>query len=192
MGNFYLDIETTGLDPEQDKIITIQFQELDRYTGEAIGELIILKEWESSEKFILEQFIQKTKILDEYAFSFIPAGYNLNFEHNFLKRRAEIHGLPSLDVLDCPFIDLRAVGILMNHGQFKGSKLSDFTGKKGSGLQIPIWYANKEYQKIVDYIKDETAEFTKFMGWLFKEMPLLREKLKGDFSSGVILEEEKQ
>ena len=81
MGQFYLDIETTGLNPAKDKIITIQFQELDRYSGEPIGELIILKEWESSEKEILKQFISKTDILTG-GFNFVPVGYNLNL---FLK-----------------------------------------------------------------------------------------------------------
>ena len=99
MATFYIDIETTGLDPEKDKIITIQFQELDRYTGDATGELIILKEWESSEKEIISQFIEKSNILDDYDFSFVPIGYNLGFEHNFLKARSEINNLPSLDIL---------------------------------------------------------------------------------------------
>ncbi|MHB8546333.1 MAG: ribonuclease H-like domain-containing protein [Nitrosotalea sp.] len=45
MGNFYLDIETTGVDPRNDKIITIQFVELERNTGKQIGEFRILKEW---------------------------------------------------------------------------------------------------------------------------------------------------
>ena len=31
--NYYLDIETTGLDPLQDKIITIQYMELERNTA---------------------------------------------------------------------------------------------------------------------------------------------------------------
>ena len=78
MGNYYLDIETTGLDPEKDKILTIQYQELDRNKGEAVGELVVLKEWESSEKEILRKFLFETYILDEYPFSFIPTGYNLN------------------------------------------------------------------------------------------------------------------
>ena len=92
MGEFYLDIETTGLNPSIDKIITIQFQELDRYTGKAIGELIILKEWESSEKEILKEFISRTGVLIG-GFNFIPVGYNLNFEHNFLKIRTTINNL---------------------------------------------------------------------------------------------------
>lgn len=87
MGNYYFDIETTGLDAKTNKIITIQFQELHRNTGEAIGELTILKEWESSEREILKEFIRKSGIEEDYPFTFIPTGYNLGFEHNFLKER---------------------------------------------------------------------------------------------------------
>ncbi len=180
MTTFYLDIETTGLNPKKDKIITIQFQELDRYTGESVGNLVILKEWESSEKEIIARFIKMSNILHEYDFSFVPIGYNLGFEHNFLKERSELNGLPSLDILHCPFIDLRAIGILMNDGQFKGSALSDITGKKGTGIRIPIWYANKEYDKIINYIKDETKEFINFTTWLYKKMPGLLGELQKD------------
>ena len=172
MGEFYLDIETTGLNPTIDKIITIQFQKLDRYTGEPIGELIILKEWESSEKEILKEFISRTDILVG-GFNFIPVGYNLNFEHNFLKIRTTINNLPLIDVLNSPFIDLRAIGILMNKGQFKGSKLSNITGKQEDGINIPIWYENKDYDKIINYIENETKEFIKFNIWLYKKMPYL-------------------
>ena len=180
MATFYLDIETTGLDPKKDKIITIQFQELDRYTGDAIGELTILKEWESSEKEIISQFTEKSNILHEYDFSFVPVGYNLGFEHDFIKIRSELNGLPSLDILHCPFIDLRAIGILMNQGQFKGSGLSDLTNKKGIGMQIPGWYERKEYDKIIDYIENETEEFIKFNMWLYVKMPSLLPELKQD------------
>ena len=45
--NYYLDIETTGLDPLRDKIITIQYMELERNTAKSVGPLKILKEWES-------------------------------------------------------------------------------------------------------------------------------------------------
>jgi uncharacterized protein YprB with RNaseH-like and TPR domain len=57
MTNYYLDIETTGLYPKVDSIITIQFQELDRFVN-AKGKLIILKSWQSSEKEIVNHFIQ--------------------------------------------------------------------------------------------------------------------------------------
>jgi len=178
----YLDIETTGLDPKTDKIITIQFQELNRYTGEAIGELVILKEWESSEKQIIEEFIRRSNILDSYDFSFVPVGYNLGFEHKFLKERSEINNLPSLDILNLPFIDLIAIGRLMNGGQFKGSGLSNLTGKQGNGNQIPDFYQNKEYDKIIDYIKNETEEFIKFNKWLYRKMPTLLPEFKRDMN----------
>ena len=165
-------------DNRYDIVITIQYQELDRNTGEAIGELIILKEWESSEKDIIKQFVIGGKILDPYAFSFVPIGYNLTFEHNFLKRRAQIHNLTEIDILNHPFIDLRAIGVLMNFGEFKGSGLDKITGKKSNGMNIPIWYANGDYEKIVEYIKNETEEFIKFNMWLYKEMPKIHKIFK--------------
>jgi DNA polymerase III alpha subunit (gram-positive type) len=178
MPSYYLDIETTGLDPQKDKIITIQYQELDRNTGKAIGELIILKEWESSEKDIIKQFVLGSKILDPYAFSFVPVGYNLTFEHNFLKARARINNLTEIDILNHPFIDLRAIGVLMNYGQFKGSGLDKITGKKSSGSKIPSLYHEGQYDEIIEYIKSETKEFIKFNVWLYKEMPKLHKIFK--------------
>ena len=171
MGNFYLDIETTGLDSRESKIITIQYQELDRNGGHAIGGLVILKEWESSEKAILREFWEKSGIKDEYPFAFIPTGYNLGFEHNFLMARAIANSLPPIDILHRPFIDLRAFGILMNRGEFKGSGLDKISGKKSSGSAIPDWYAKKEYGKIVDYIEDEAKSFIHLNAWLYRKMP---------------------
>ena len=178
MGNFYFDIETTGLNSKLNKIITIQYQELDRHTGEAIGELIILKEWESSERDILEEFINKSGISESYAFSFIPTGYNLSFEHNFLKERTALHSFNPIDILSKPFIDLRAFGILMNGGEFKGSGLDKISGKKTNGSSIPQWYQNKEYNRIIAYIKDETKSFIHLNAWLYKKMPRFLEEYK--------------
>jgi len=182
MGNFYLDIETTGLNPETDKIISIQFQELERNTGLAKGELIILKAWESSEKEILSEFLKKSQITDSYPFTFIPVGFNLGFEHNFLRTRLEKNDLPVVDILDKPSIDLRAIGILMNHGEFKGSGLDKITNKKSNGSSIPQWYLNKEYDKIIDYIENETKEFIKFNSWLYQKLPKLLDELRQENS----------
>ena len=146
-------------------MITSQCQELDRGTGEAIGDLNILEEWESSEREILEKFVKDTKIDSDYAFNFIPTGYNLGFEHNFLRERSAKHSINPLDILSKPFIDLRAMGILMNKGEFKGSGLDKITGKETSGRQVPLWYANKEYYRISKYIENETKKLIEFNEW---------------------------
>ena len=180
MGNFYFDIETTGFTPKTDKIITIQYQELDRSTGEAIGELIILKEWESSEREILEKFIKDSKIASNYAFDFIPTGYNLGFEHNFLKERTALHSMTPVDILNKPYLDLRAFGILMNKGEFKGSGLDKISGKTTDGSIIPTWYKNKEFDKITKYVEDEAKSFIQLNAWLHKEMPKFLERFKAE------------
>ena len=96
-------------------------------------------------------------------------GHTSNFLHNpYLLHKALL-----VDILNNPFIDLRAIGILMNKGQFKGSKLSNITGKQEDGINIPIWYENKDYDKIINYIENETKEFIKFNIWLYKKMPYL-------------------
>ena len=180
MGQYYFDIETSGLDYAEDKIISIQLQELDRNTGRANGSLIVLKEWESSEKEILRKFIEITNILNAYPFTFIPVGYNLRFEHNFLKARTKINAIPEVDILNNPFIDLRAIGILMNKGEFKGSGLDKITGKVADGSNIPLWYANKEYNKILSYVENEAREFIKLNIWLYEKMPKLLWMFKRD------------
>jgi hypothetical protein len=171
MTNFYLDIETTGIDAEQDQILTIQFQPLDRATGMPIGDLRILKAWESSEKQILETFINECRALDPYPFAFIPVGFNLMFEHNFLRARSVANGLPEIDILSRPFIDLKAVGVLMRNGEFKGTSLDALTGKQGNGSQIAAWCAAGDFGSIVGYIEQEAREFIRFHVWLCEKMP---------------------
>ncbi len=178
MPNFYFDIETTGLDPKDHKIITIQFMELDSITSKPKGELIILKEWESSERDMLKEFIERSRITDDYPFSFVPVGYNLKFEHNFLIERTRVNKLQVVDILKRPFIDLIPFGIVMNKGQFKGSGLDKITGKNREGSVIPNWYDKKNYDEIIKYIQNEAEEFVKFSSWLYKELPPMLNKFK--------------
>jgi hypothetical protein len=180
MTNYYLDLETSGIDAQHDQILTIQFQPLDRATGEPIGALRILKAWESSEKQILAEFIAECRVLDPYPFAFIPVGFNLLFEWAFLKTRSLANGLPEIDILARPFIDLKAVGVLMRHGEFKGTSLDALTGKQGNGSQIAAWYVAGDFGSIVRYIEQETREFIRFHVWLCERMPILRREWMGE------------
>ena len=182
MGSYYLDIETNGLDEVKNKIITIQYAELERGTGRRIGELTILKEWELGEKEMLKKFIDDSPINNDYSFDFVSVGYNLGFEHRFLLEKSSKYDLFPISILSKPFIDLRSIGILMNRGEFKNSGLDKLTGKSHSGSPILDWYDEKNYQNIENYITQETDEFVKWYEWLHKEMPELRDKWQSELN----------
>ena len=174
--NYYLDIETTGLDELHDKIITIQYMELDRNTGNPVGPLKILKEWKSDEKTILKRFIEEFRPKDRWAF--IPVGYGLGFEHKFFWQRCISNGLEPLNIFSGPFLDLMTVGVLLNSGSFKGAALDDLTGKPHDGSVIPGYYREKKHTEIESYIKTEADEFVNFNVRLCEEMPPLLERIE--------------
>jgi hypothetical protein len=181
LAKYYLDFETTGFDPTNKKIITIQYQKLEEETGKPLGRLEILKEWELSEKEILNRF------LDIFGhnvnpWNFIPVGFNLRFEFLFLITRVkEVLGV-NLPIkwlfYDKPYLDIKSTIVMINNGNFKGSKLSWFTNKKDHGHKIPVWYEQKQYQEIENYIKEETNEFIEAYQFLLRELPFFYEKFK--------------
>ena len=176
MPSYYLDIETTGIDQVRDKIITIQYQELERGTGKPIGDLHILKEWELGESEMLQKFIVDSSIVNSYPFDFIPVGMNLGFEHDFLLEKSTKYNKFPISVFSKPFIDLKSVLILMNKGEFRNSGLDKMTGKEHSGSPIPLWYKEKQYDKIEEYVIKETYEFGRLYQWLHNAMPSLHGK----------------
>ena len=189
MPTYYVDMETTGLTELTSKIITIQYAELERKLGknengeevwinsaQMIGPLKILKEWESDEKTIIKIFLEESGILDSYTFSFVPLGYNLQFEQKFLWQRAMVNGLKPINLLSIPFIDLHTVGILMNRGEFRGSGMDKITNKPHDGKIVVDWYNEGNYKNIEDYIKNETENFLQVYGWLLNKMPFLRDE----------------
>ena len=176
MTYYYLDIETTGFDVENDKIITIQYVELDEKTAKPVGSLKILKEWESDEKTILKRFIEDFR--PEYKWAFVPIGYGLSFEHKFFWQRCISNGLKPVDILHGPFLDLKTIAVIMNKGEFRGASLHNITNKPHGGGNIPRLYTEKKYAEIESYIKKETDEFSSFCSWLYEEMPQLFLKFK--------------
>ena len=114
-------------------------------------------------------------------FDFVSVGYNLGFEHKFLlEKSSRYDDLFPISILARPCIDLRAIGILMNKGEFKNSGLDKLTGKKHSGSPLIEWYNTQNYENIENYIQNETDEFVKWYEWLHKEMPVLRTKWENE------------
>jgi uncharacterized protein YprB with RNaseH-like and TPR domain len=180
---YYFDTETTGTDPTKHKIITIQWQLLDRSSGEPVGELQILKEWESSEKEILKEFLPKIQC--DYRWNFIAIGKNLLFDFNFLDKRIEKWGLTDFrrfDLAYCQdrvFLDLKHPIVLMNNSQFVGyNEVLDKDGSlEGVNAKMKELYDNEKYDEIIDYIKKEAGITIEAFKMLKKHMPSLRKHL---------------
>jgi len=168
---YYLDLETEGLNPKEDKILTLQYQPLDK-EGNPDGNLIILKEWEIGEEEIIKRFLYIFK-----KWEFIPVGMNLSFDFRFLLAKIEKYTgriIEYDELSNTPHLDIKPILVLMNGGNFKGAKLSNFTSKGQNGIAIPEYYKNKEYDKIINYIDKEADEFIKFYKYLKKNLVLLK------------------
>jgi hypothetical protein len=161
MPEYYLDIETTGLDPGKDRLITVQYQRLSMRTGRAEGPLTVLKEWESSERGILELFLPI--FLGSGPFSFVAIGFNLPFVFTFIVERAKAVGLDPPDPVYLvgrkPYLDLKPFAVLMNNGSFKGASLDRFTKLSFGGEVIPGLYERKEHDRILQCIEEKAREF---------------------------------
>jgi hypothetical protein len=175
---YYFDTETAGIDPLEDKIITIQYQRLNGFTGEPIGDLEILKEWESSEEGIIRTFYPLLQC--QNVFDFVPVGNNLLFDFHFLDVRSRKYGLPGFDLQCChrhPFLDLKDILVLVNKGSFKGySRIFD----EGSldQVDVPKLYEQRKYKQIVQYIKDENTFFLAVLGSLMQRCPRCKAALQ--------------
>lgn len=185
MTEYYFDLETADTDPAFGPIITMQWRRL--HHGQPDwdeAELHVLKEWEVGEKAIIEKALE-LGVLDcgrETCWDFIPVGNNLDFDYCYLYRRAQIYGTlgdTPLDYLirEKPRIDLRNIMVLMNDFSFRGSGLHTFT-QKVKGDQIPYWYRNQEYERILEYIDLEQREFIHLLREVRSVLVVLGDRLR--------------
>jgi len=170
----YFDIETysPGEKPDSkiDKIISIQFQKIDLETGKTIGDLKILKEWESSEEEIVKSIY---RWFFTRKWNFIPIGFNLIFEWKFLSEKFKKYNLDERDlsfyVDNFPQIDLKSIAVIKK-GSFFGASLSSISNKKDDGNVIKGYYENKEFNKIENYIIDEAESFIELYSRIKKKL----------------------
>ncbi len=190
---YYLDIETAyenpsiveqmrrGISPDvrpsNSKIITLQYQALNR-DGRPNGPLRIFKEWTDGEASLCTRFA--SMIDKDDMWRFVPVGHNIGFDIDFLYLRCKKHSIFLDDWFvhhDLPRIDTQPITLALNAFKFRGSGLNHFTKKEHSGFQIPIWYADKKYDEILDYIRKETVAFIDFYTLLKQEIPKIRQKI---------------
>ncbi len=155
---FYFDQETTGDDPQQDKIITIQFHQLDDDLR-PVGAFQIMAEWEWQEKQIIQMILGKGVL--QPGWDFVPVGNRLRFDLTFLIERATKWNLIKWDMATMkyywftkPLLDLQPVLILMNRGQFGGSSLHAFADKD-PGARVPALYRKGAHADIIAYVTRE-------------------------------------
>ena len=120
MVEYYFDTETTGFNFDKGEIRTFQWQRLNGFTGEPIGELSILKSWESSEEEIIKTFLQKLRCKP---FDFIFIGKNLLFDFCLLNQRMKHYDLGELDLrwlYDRVWLDIKPILVILNKGNFIG------------------------------------------------------------------------
>jgi hypothetical protein len=157
-------------DPSEDKLITIQYQKIDLTSGEPLGELTILKEWESSEKDIITKFYNEFFRPDIPVTHFIPVGMNLDYEYEMMISKLKKYNLPVITSYQLyyqrPRFELRPVIILLNDGRFTGARLDAFSSRKYDGSHMKKWYEKTEFKRIEYFIREETEAFLKLLQYL--------------------------
>lgn len=172
MHHYYFDIETTGLEPDKDKILSFQYQELSQVSGTPLTKLVIVKEWDYCSEINILAYM-KTLLIDSPLWKFVPVGNNLVFDLSFIaaRMRTYFHADVLMQLLNRPFIDLKHVLVMMNGGRFRN--YSRMIGKQELGINVPVWYRNGQYEKIVDYVEMEARAFVRTYTILKRSLPAL-------------------
>jgi len=161
MGTIFLDIETSGLNFEEDSVILIQLQ-VDNNTIE------YFISWDSNEEQILREYFQRIKEIQEKQQTTWCVGFNsLKFDIPFLFNRIvhyniaspyEIYNILYSNLIN---IDLKQIFYPSNNWLLKGLTWSNvlkaygFSPKISEGEEIPELYKKGNYDRIIDYVKSE-------------------------------------
>lgn len=166
-------METTGLDPYQEQVLTIQTHRIGP-DGNGIGTTTVHKAWLDGEEAIVRRFLEETEFFRS-PWNFVPVGFNLGFELKWLFVKAKQFGiLPQhsrFEALDKPRIDLKDIAVMMNGGRLKGAKLENFSPKMGSGDIVVKAIQAQDYATIEHYVMQETDAFLTLYKELLQEMP---------------------
>ncbi len=179
---FGYDIETTGLNPFENEIITIQFRR------GATNHLF--KAWESNENEIIFQFLESWKTIPRSirgGGDFFVA-FNVKFDTTFLFVRATKHKMHERlgwnerllweNVVHGPsFIDMYQLlgDQLMNFAKWRRCLVGTFGRYKNA--QIPIFYREKKFDIIEEYINDELLSLENVYSAVMRE-PFYEQLLK--------------
>ncbi|MDP2796600.1 MAG: hypothetical protein Q8N94_03725 [Methanoregula sp.] len=159
-------------DPAEDKLITIQYQKIDLTTGEPLGEVTILKEWESSEKSIITAFYNEFFKPEMPVTHFIPVGMNLDYEYEMMIAKFKKYNLRAITSYQLyyqrPRFELRPIVVLLNDGRFTGARLDLFSSKKYDASHMRKWYEKQDFKKIEHFIREETEAVLKLLQYLSK------------------------
>jgi len=164
----YFDIETfssDGFRAGNTKVISIQYRDFD-------GNTRLLREWESSEKDILERFLTDLKMMRREDF-LILVGHNiLRFDVPTLVRRMVANGVEDQGTLEDFFYGIAMVDTLQcmlpfNGMRFRGLNTEEVSNRLGiseprhRNTEIESFYRSKDFQKIeahaiadLDFIQD--------------------------------------
>ena len=77
-----------------------------------------------------------------------------------------------IDLFEYASVDLRVIAILNNKGKLKGSTLGSLVNKP-SGKHTKEYYDAEEFDKILNYVNDESNRIIEFHRLLLKEIPTM-------------------
>ena len=146
---YYFDIETTGLNPYKDKILTIQLKKNNEFT--------MLKTWEEDEKHVLTGFFDLFRNVGKSSI----LGYNcLQFDLSFIVSRMNKHGIMNAEkhavLHNGNWLDLyQYLGgnyVSMDHWLQSCGIRRECQYK---GRDVPTLYEKKMYKEIERHTKDD-------------------------------------